>query len=263
MFFNKPKVSIITVNYNNKAGLDKTIQSVTSQSYPNIEYIVIDGGSDDGSKAVLTKYNDKLAYAVSEPDKGIYNAMNKGIKVATGEYLLFLNSGDNLIDDQVIEKAVQYGLAEDLVYGDLVYVNGEIYTDWIAEDELTFDSFYEHTIPHPSTFIKRSLFETVGLYNEQLKIVSDWEFFLLATCRYNCSYKHINLPITHFYMDGISADPMNYESLLAERAAVLKRHFPFFLKDYEGHKKIKEQLRKVKKYVKLKGLVKGLFKKQQ
>lgn len=255
------KISIITINYNNVKGLEETINSIITQTYPNIEYIVIDGGSTDGSKEIIERYKAKLAYAVSEPDSGIYNAMNKGIKASTGDYLLFINSGDILIDNQIIEKATSFGITEDLVYGDIVFVNGEELTDWIADDELSFKTFYEHTIPHPATFIKRSLFEKVGLYNEQYKIVSDWEFFLLATCRYNCSYKHINLLITRFYMDGISADPKNYELLLAERSAVLKVHFLFFIKDYEAQKKMKDELRKVRKYIKLKRFVKGIFNK--
>lgn len=262
MLNNTPKISIITINFNNKVGLDRTIRSVINQSYTHIEYIVIDGGSEDGSKEVLERYTEKIAYVISEPDHGIYNAMNKGIRAATGEYLLFLNSGDNLVNNQIIEKVANHGLNEDLVYGDIIFVKGEELTDWIADDELSFVTFYEHTIPHPATFIKRTLFETVGLYNEDYKIVSDWEFFLLATCRFNCSYKHISLTIAEFYMDGISADPKNDKLLLAERTAILKHHFPYFIKDYEAHKATKEALRKVRKYVKLKRFVKGLFKKQ-
>lgn len=262
MVFNSPKISIITINYNNEIGLSKTIQSVIGQSYPNIEYIVIDGGSGDGSKGVLTRFEQQITYMVSEPDLGIYNAMNKGIKVSTGDYLLFLNSGDNFDNDRVIEDAVDYGLTEDLVYGNITNVNGEEMTDWIATDHLTFQTFYEHTIPHPATFIKKSLFNMIGLYSEEYKIVSDWEFFLLATCKYNCSYKHINLRIAQFYLDGISGDPNNYTELLAERTTVLKKHFPYFIEDYEAHKRTKDELRKVKKYVKLKRFVKGLFKKR-
>lgn len=255
-----PKISIITVNYNNKIGLDKTIQSVINQSYPNIEYIIIDGGSEDGSGDVLALYKERTKYAVSEPDLGIYNAMNKGIKVSTGDYLLFLNSGDHFVNDQVIEKAVGCGLTEDLVYGNIINVNGEELTDWIAPCKLTFQTFYEHTIPHPATFIKRDLFDVIGLYSEDYNIVSDWEFFLLAICKYNCSYKHINLKIAQFYLDGISAN--SYDNLLAERVTILKKHFPYFIEDYEAHKKTKEELRKVRQYVELKRFVKSLFKKR-
>jgi glycosyltransferase involved in cell wall biosynthesis len=256
-----PKISIITVNYNNKTGLDKTIQSVLNQSYSNIEYIVIDGDSTDGSKDILTHYKDQISHTVSEPDLGIYNAMNKGIMAASGDYLLFLNSGDNLIDNLVIEKAISCGMKEDLVYGDIVYVNGEETRDWIAADVLSFQTFYEHTIPHPATFIKRGLFNLVGLYSEEYKIVSDWEFFLMAICRYNCSYKHINLMISQFYLDGISGDPNNYKKLLVERETILKKHFPYFIEDYEAHESTKDQLRKVRKYIRLKSFVKRWFKK--
>ena len=109
------RITIITVCYNRKATIEKAIKSVLEQSYDNIEYIIIDGNSTDGSKDVIEKYQDKLTYWVSEPDSGIYNAMNKGINIATGEYLLFLNSGDLLIDDKNILLICQEKLKEDIV----------------------------------------------------------------------------------------------------------------------------------------------------
>ena len=98
------KISIITINYNDKIGLSKTINSVLNQSWQKFEFIVIDGGSNDGGLEVIEQHKDKIDYWVSEPDKGVYNAMNKGIKVAKGEYLIFMNSGDTFYDDNVLEK---------------------------------------------------------------------------------------------------------------------------------------------------------------
>lgn len=262
MFPNLPKISVITINYNNAEGLNKTIQSVVSQSYRNIEYIVIDGGSFDGSKSIIDDQKERIAFWVSEPDHGIYNAMNKGITAATGEYLIFINSGDLLYHDQIIEQAVNRGLDQDLVYGDLIFVEEKQEREWIVDDELTFGTFYKATIPHPSTFIKRSLFDTVGLYNERNKIVSDWEFFMLAVCKYNCSYKHINLTIARFFQGGISSDPMNYGVIVCEQSIALKKHFPLFIKDYERSEQTKEALRKVRNYIKMKRFIKGLFKRE-
>lgn len=256
-----PKISIISINYNNADGLYKTIQSVINQTYIDIEYIVIDGGSEDNSKAVIEAQEQSIHYWVSETDSGIYNAMNKGIKASSGDYLLFINSGDILANNHVIEQAVDFGLDLDLVYGDIIFVGKEESRDWIVEDVLSFDIFYKSTIPHPGTFIRKTLFEKIGLYSEQYKIVSDWEFFLLATCKYNCSYKHINLFITRFDTDGISADPKNYEMLLSERKNVLEHHFPFFVKDYERYHQLKEDLRKVRHYAKAQLFFKSIFKK--
>ena len=114
------KLSIITINYNNRDGLQKTIDSVVSQTYKNFEWIIIDGGSTDGSKELIEQYQDHCAYWCSEPDKGIYNAMNKGIEKAIGDYSLFLNSGDRLHDDTVIDKIVSF-------LGKTVFGNYKIY----------------------------------------------------------------------------------------------------------------------------------------
>ena len=119
-----PKISVITINYNNKEGLEKTIESVVNQSLQDFEYIVIDGNSTDGSQEILEKYTAKISHAVSEPDTGIYNAMNKGIKAATGEYILFLNSGDEFYATQSLEKAAEHLTGEDIIYGNLD-VHGE------------------------------------------------------------------------------------------------------------------------------------------
>ena len=117
------KLSIITVNKNNAEGLRKTIESVVCQTFKDFEYIVIDGASTDESVAVIETYLANVTYWVSKPDRGIYEAINKGIKVAVGEYCLFLNSGDYLSSDSILEKAFSYGFFEDIVYGDVIFEN--------------------------------------------------------------------------------------------------------------------------------------------
>ncbi|MEG1573526.1 MAG: glycosyltransferase family 2 protein, partial [Bacteroidales bacterium] len=117
------KLSIITINLNDAAGIEKTLKSIwEKQSFRDFEHIVIDGGSKDGSVEVIKKYEKNLAYWISEPDKGIYNAMNKGIAKATGEYLLFINGGDWLADD-VLAEVFAIPFEEDIVYGDFTYVS--------------------------------------------------------------------------------------------------------------------------------------------
>ncbi|MFA4867305.1 MAG: glycosyltransferase family 2 protein [Pedobacter sp.] len=255
-----PKISIITVNYNNKTGLAKTIQSVVNQSYSNIEYIVIDGGSADGSKGVIKAQERKIAYWISEADSGIYNAMNKGIKDSTGEYLLFINSGDVLVNENIIQEVVDLGLTADLVYGNLVFVNGDKRREWFPTSELTFNVFFRESIPHPSTFIKRTLFDTVGLYNEHYAIVSDWEFFVLAVCKFNCSFKHIDKFIALFNEDGISSGADNYTAMKKERDKVMKEHFPLLIKDYEAFEKLEKEMKKIEYFINARVFVKKMLK---
>lgn len=199
------KISIITINYNNKSGLEKTIESVFCQTYDNIEYIVIDGNSTDGSKEVIEKYKHCIAYWVSEPDKGIYNAMNKGILKATGDYVLFLNSGDYLISSDIIDNiSHELDSDEDIVFGLLkTYPSGIIgYTD-IHLPLTLLDFFRSSPIPHPASFIKRKLFLKMN-YDESLKIVADWKFFLQAVVFMGCSCKKIEKTIIVFEEGGIS-----------------------------------------------------------
>lgn len=216
-------------------GLNKTIQSVIAQSYPNVEYIVIDGESTDDSKSVIKAHEEHIAFWVSEPDSGIYNAMNKGIRVATGDYLLFINSGDVLLHKEVISEVVKMGITKDLVCGNLIFEKETGSEDWIPPNEVTFKTFLYSTIPHPATFIKRGLFDTVGLYNENHKIASDWQFFILATCKHNCTYQHVDVFVTAYSDGGVSSNPRNFDAINAERFAVLNQHFPYFIKDYENY----------------------------
>lgn len=172
------KYSIITVNYNNKEGLKKTIESVINQSFQDFEYIVIDGGSTDGSADILREYDQKITYWVSEPDKGIYNAMNKGIAKATGDYLNFMNSGDCFYDNHVLEKVDSYHYDADFIVGKDYHFNDEKQKGHasIQPPRTTMIHFFVSTLDHQSTFIKKELFEN-SPYNENYRLVSDWIFF--------------------------------------------------------------------------------------
>ncbi|RZL46748.1 MAG: glycosyltransferase [Pedobacter sp.] len=254
------KISVVTINYNNSQGLEKTIKSVVDQTYHDIEYLVVDGGSTDGSIDVIQKYQDQVSWFCSEKDNGIYNAMNKGIKQSNGEYLLFLNSGDFLIENTIIEKIEAFGLDKDLIYGDLTFFDTEKKWNWLLPDMLTFEHFYKSTIPHPSTFIKKQLFEKVGLYDEQLKIVSDWKFFIMAAAKFNCTYKHIPLITTEYSFDGLSSNPENLKLIEEERLKVLNEEFSLFLKDYENLFFLKDEMRKIKYFTKTRRFFKHIFK---
>jgi glycosyltransferase involved in cell wall biosynthesis len=181
------KTSIITVNYNNKRGLERTIKSVVSQTYPNIEYIVIDGGSSDGSKEFIENNKDNIAYWVSEKDGGIYDAMNKGIAKASGEYLLFLNSGDYLKDKFAIERVTRKGLTADLEIYRQKFEDGGV-TPVIKKEDIKPSYFISSVFPHQGTFIKKRIIDKVGGYRTDYKIVSDWIFCFEAVVKYKCTY---------------------------------------------------------------------------
>lgn len=220
------KLSIITINYNNLDGLKRTYESVVSQTCQDFEWIIIDGGSTDGSKEFIEEHQGQFAYWCSEPDKGIYNAMNKGIAKANGEYLQFLNSGDNLVDDKVIEEFLAFGWEEDVVSGDII-LDGDIneirYNP--DEEELDFDRMRSGAgVTHPSSYIKKELFDKYGLYDESLRIVSDWKFFINVLIIQNRSYRHWKRIVANFNTDGICSSPENGELHMAERAQVLGKY---------------------------------------
>ena len=196
------KISIITINFNNKKGIKKTIESVVNQTVfnKNIEYIIIDGGSTDGSVNVIEKYKDKLHYYVSEKDNGIYEAMNKGVSHATGEYCLFLNSGDKFCENNVIEQAIPY-LEEDVVYGNLMLNSKQkkMYPDRISVDYFSYES-----LPHPSSFIRTKLLKD-NPYKTNYGIISDWIFFRECVAR-GRKFKHINVLVSDFYLGGASSN---------------------------------------------------------
>ena len=222
-----PKLSIITIAYNNKFGLIKTMQSVFSQTYNNIEYIVVDGGSEDGSKEILEKESKKIDYWVSEPDNGIYNALNKGITKSTGEYLLFLNSGDWFLDDDILSTFMKNLGDYDIIYGNKI----NYYSDdkLIEEKSPAIVDFYilafSYSLPHQATIFKKKLFNEMGLYDESLKIVADWKFTLLAIFKYNYKYCYKDLNLIYYDMNGISSCEANSNLQLSERAAVIDSHF--------------------------------------
>lgn len=173
------KLSIITVNYNNLGGLKKTLESVTCQSVKDYEWIVIDGGSTDGSKELLEEYSNIIDFWVSEKDHGIYEAMNKGIKVAKGDYLQFLNSGDSLADPDIIKRFCERQNTEDLIYGNAIIVDGndDEVKRFHSPDFVKFSYFFGHALNHQATFFSKRCFKDY-LYNEGNRIASDIELYM-------------------------------------------------------------------------------------
>lgn len=219
-------LSIITINYNKGEGLIKTVNSVLNQSFSDFEYIVIDGNSDDGSVEFLESIDAKCFRYISEPDFGIYNAMNKGIEMATGKYLLFLNSGDFLENKNVLDNASTY-LNKDfsIMAGTIVFEGDKGKRLREHPENLTFSYLVGNAISHPSTFIKRNLFIKYGNYDESLKIVADWAFFLKVLGLNNESYFKIPKTISVFDTTGVSSEEENLNNVYKERESVLASYF--------------------------------------
>ena len=360
---NMIKLSIITINYNNAEGLKKTLASVAAQTYPNIEHIIVDGGSTDGSVEIIREYADNQAKGerleakgtenskadtpastlytlhltpsahivrwISEPDKGIYNAMNKGIEIALGkrivnsfnrselvedknkgieialgkrvvnddhtssplasslsplaskEYLQILNSGDILAAPDVTERMFQaignWQLKENckadiaasslsplasrlencppIFYGNMIkeWPDGRRAVDRCQDKDYTPESFYyfyRGTLNHDCAYIRRDLFEKYGLYNEQMKICSDWEWYVRAIVLGGEKTVYTNIDVTVFDMTGISeSDGKNRELIQKERREYLESILPAaVLRDYDMLSLPIEQYRRLKKY---------------
>lgn len=237
-------VSIITISYNNASGLDKTIQSVIAQSFTDYEYIVIDGGSSDSSVDLINKYESNIDYWVSEPDEGIYNAMNKGLERARGQYIHFLNSGDIYADSSVLDLFFSTTPTIALLRGVQICNYGEGRTErWlnIGDRQITVYDMFVNTLLHQATFIRRDLFERYGKYDETLKIVSDWKFFLQAILGgEQTAFK--NKDIVVFEMYGISTSKAHGETLLKERTQVLNELLPInMIADYQRLKDLENE----------------------
>lgn len=313
------KLSIITINYNNAEGLRKTLASVVSQTYAEIEHIIIDGGSTDESVEILEAYPQPLPKRrgditegkfptqnpahkviwVSEKDNGIYNAMNKGIRMAMGDYIQILNSGDILAADDVTERMMT-ALAErnekinnqqskqldnqplkqstcdivnivenkivDIVenkksaspaifYGNMIkeYPDGRQVKDTCGGGEYTPESFlyfYRGTLNHDCAYIRRDLFEKYGLYNEQMKICSDWEWYVRAIVLGGEKTSYTDIDVTVFDMMGVSESGGKNRALIQqERREYLESILPAaVLRDYDKYAFPIEQYQRLKRY---------------
>ena len=200
------KLSIITINFNNFDGLQKTIESIVSQTMRDFEWIVIDGGSTDGSKELIEKNEQYIVYWCSEPDKGVYDAMNKGVLRAKGEYCLFLNSGDYLLNENVLMNVFSVNRQKDILIGwiERIIKGKRILDKGFNTDDITIRHLLRNSLPHQATFIKRDLFKKYGLYDDTLKIVSDWKFFMQCIILHDVSIENLRLPVTFYEGGGLS-----------------------------------------------------------
>lgn len=236
------KLSVITINYNNRDGLQRTFDSVTAQSFKDYEWIVIDGGSSDGSRELIEQYQDSFTYWCSEPDKGIYNAMNKGIGHAKGDWFMFLNSGDWLYDSTVLQKVFSEPHNADILYGDVMYHWPDKRGLELDEkpDNLSLYFFYKDTLCHQATFYRKGIFDN-HKYNEDFHICADWALYI-QLLQEGYRFKHLQFCVANFAQDGISTHLD--EVHLAERQKVFNEYFPeYILPDMEELKR-QEEFRK-------------------
>lgn len=226
------KLSVITINLNNKRGLEKTVKSVLSQTYTDFEYLVIDGGSTDGSIDVIKDNAQKINYWISEPDKGIYNAMNKAIVKAKGEYCYFLNSGDYLVSDKVFEHIFQGNPQESFICGNFICdKNGkqEINNIYKSRDwSFSLYDIYSGFLAHQAFFIKKKMFDKYGLYDERLRIMSDWKLFFEAIGIHNESVLYKDVDISVYDMDGLSSH-IGGQVIYEEKVRIAKEVLPLDL----------------------------------
>ncbi|WP_455671779.1 glycosyltransferase family 2 protein [Phocaeicola sp.] len=215
-----PKISIITINYNNSIGLEKTIRSVINQTYTNYEYIVIDGNSTDGSKEIIKKYDADINFWVSEPDKGIYNAMNKGILKSSGTYLIFMNSGDSFYNNTVLAN-VDSLLTTEIVLGQDMRL-GQVHA--YNKDTVSILDLWKTPLNHQSAFIHRKLFANGSLYDEDYKMLADQKHFVYSLIIKNCTFKNIDLIIVDYDISGLSAN--NHQLFIEEKEKIYKDLLP-------------------------------------
>ena len=217
------KLSIITINLNQREGLQKTLASVKEQTFQDYEHILIDGGSTDGSVDEIQSYEHaggRLAYWRSERDTGIFNAMNKGLKQAGGEYLLFLNAGDALHDARVLADVFCEPHDADVVYGDATgFLEGGREHRMTSPEALSAAFLYMTSIVHPASFIKRECFNN-GAYDERFRICSDWAFFYKLFLE-GRRFAHIGRVVCRFDLGGISNQARMQRLQRRERKIVL------------------------------------------
>jgi len=219
---NTPTISIITVVYNGALYLENTIQNVVNQTYSNIEFIIVDGGSSDGTMNIVKRYSNKITKWVSEPDKGIYDAMNKGITFATGDWIIFMNAGDTFVDMNVLTKVAEFTSNQkaDIIFGNVAIIsNDDTKTVRVLKNTLPF--LLRKMICHQCIFYSKPIFGRMGNYDTQFKFIADFAHLMRARFS-NMIIKKIDLVISNYRLDGVSAKPENLKKIWKERMLIFE-----------------------------------------
>lgn len=220
------KISIVTVSFNSSLTIRDTIESVIAQSFANIEYIIIDGGSNDGTLSIIKEYEDKIAKMISEPDHGIYDAMNKGVNAATGDIIGILNSDDFFENEDVLSNvanAFSLDAGIDIVFGDVVFVSPDNLNNIVRYySSARFRAWklrFGWMPPHPATFVKRSVYDAFGLYNLQYSIAADFEMFVRWFLVHRLSYLRMDRILVRMRIGGLSTSGLRNSLLLNREIA--------------------------------------------
>ncbi|NIM10380.1 MAG: glycosyltransferase [Candidatus Aminicenantes bacterium] len=228
------KITIVTVVYNGAKHLEQAIRSIINQTYDNIEYIVIDGGSTDGTLDIIQHYEDHIAYWVSEPDNGIYDAMNKGIKKASGEFIGMLNA-DDWYEPEVIEKVaakidnLEDDVEDQVIYCDYYNYDEELSAGFKTKQTSEMKYWKGMTVSHQAMFIHRSIYEKLGVYSLDYCFASDYEFFL-RLIKAGIRFKKLDFHGINFRMGGVSTTYMNRS--IREVSRIIRMYFGVFSKEY-------------------------------
>jgi GT2 family glycosyltransferase len=220
-----PLVSVITVVYNGAEHLEEAIRAVASQTYPNIEHIVIDGGSTDGTIDILHRNDDIIGYWRSEKDRGLYDAMNKGVSVVTDpeSYILFANADDSLYSADSVSSVMSLSRGEDLVYGKMIFSDGSI--SGILGSKVEFTDLARQTLCHPATFVRKKVFDRIGPFDTSFTIAADYDHIVRAFAA-RVSTRFVDVIVSRMRMGGLSDE--RFMLSCRERKQVVRRHFPFF-----------------------------------
>ena len=224
----KSTLSIITVCRNEAGRIQRTIDSLVLQSDCEYEWIIVDGASTDGTLDLLRRHQPSISQIISEPDNGLYDAMNKGIRAATGEFILFMNAGDTFENRDVVSSFREEAFDADLVVGDVRVLFPDGREQYRESSEKNLDSvlLYWRSLPHQATFIRRTLFEKYGLYDISFKIAADWEFFARVIMRHHVPITAWSHCMAVYTNDGISARLENRKQLRQERYRIRHMHYP-------------------------------------
>jgi glycosyltransferase involved in cell wall biosynthesis len=218
------RLSVITICLNEEKKIRKTLESVINQSFKEYEYIVIDGASSDSTMSIINEYRENIDIIMSEKDSGIYNAMNKGLTLAKGEYVIFLNGGDYFYENDTLEKVFSYDLSSSFVYGNILVKSENGFIRKSGPKNFKYHTLYKMVPPHQSTFIKKDLYLSIGFFDDSFKISGDRDFALRAIIKNKIIPQYIPVDIAVFDPEGISSNNLAEKKI--ESRIAKKKNFP-------------------------------------
>ena len=235
---NKPLISIVTVTFNAESYIEETIKSIIEQSYPNIEYIIIDGKSTDGTVGIIKKYEHKITYWISEPDNGIYDAMNKGFKLANGDFIIFMNSGDIFYSKHVLNQSIQHFTSLECIYYGNVYFKYENNKLIFYGNEFNHKRLIKENICHQSIFYPKTIYKN-NKYNLKYKLLADWEYNI----RHFNKIKFQYIPVIIAIYDTCGISSKNEDKVfIKEYSHIIQNNFGYLYRIWNEYRLFKKYL---------------------